>query len=53
VEFLDDIILGDGVHMDLRKVQSIVDWVALAFVQDVQCSLGLPISISNSLHIIP
>jgi hypothetical protein len=53
VDFLDDIIFRDGVHMDLRKVQTIVDWVALASVQNVQCSLGLPISINNSLHIIP
>jgi hypothetical protein len=37
VEFLDYIIFGNGVRMDLRKLQTIVDWATLAFVQDVQC----------------
>jgi hypothetical protein len=32
VEFLGYIISGNGVRMDLHKVQSIVDWATLAFV---------------------
>jgi hypothetical protein len=37
--FLGYIIFGDGIHMDPHKVQSIVDWVILASIQDVQCFL--------------
>jgi hypothetical protein len=47
------IIFGNDVHMDPRKVQTIVDWVTLTFVRDVNVFLGLPISIGDSLHIIP
>jgi hypothetical protein len=31
---------GDGVHMDLCKVQTTMDWATLASVQDVQYFLG-------------
>jgi hypothetical protein len=37
VEFLGYIIYGNGICMDFRKVQTIVDWATLAFVHDVQC----------------
>jgi hypothetical protein len=37
VEFLGYIIFGNGIHMDLLKVHTIVDWVILTFVQEVQC----------------
>jgi hypothetical protein len=40
VEFLGYIISGDGVHMDLHKVQTIMNWATPAFVRDVQCFLG-------------
>jgi hypothetical protein len=40
VEFLGYIISGNGIHMDLHKVQTIVDWATLTFVRDVQCFLG-------------
>jgi hypothetical protein len=40
VEFLGYIIFGNDVHIDLHKVQTIVDWATLASVQDVQCFLG-------------
>jgi hypothetical protein len=36
------IIFGDGVRMDLCKVQTIVDWATLASIWDVQCFLGFP-----------
>jgi len=39
VEFLGYIIFGYDVHMDLHKVQTIVDWATLTSVQDVQCFL--------------
>ncbi len=39
VEFLGYIISRDGFHMDLHKVQTIVDWATLNFVHDVQCFL--------------
>ncbi len=35
VEFLDYIIFGDGIHMDLCKVQTTVDWATPASVQNV------------------
>jgi hypothetical protein len=34
------IISRDGVHMDPHKVQTIMDWATLAYVQDVQCFFG-------------
>jgi hypothetical protein len=40
VEVLDYIISRNGVHMDLHKVQTIVDWATLGFVRDVQCFFG-------------
>jgi hypothetical protein len=40
VEFLGYIISRDNVHMDLCKVQTIVDWVTLISIQDFQCFLG-------------
>jgi hypothetical protein len=39
VEFLGYIISRDGIRMDLCKVQTIVDWVTPASVQNVQCFL--------------
>jgi hypothetical protein len=35
VEFLGYIISRDGIHMDPRKVQTIVDWATPTSVQDV------------------
>jgi hypothetical protein len=35
MEFLGYIIFGDDIHMDPRKVQTIVDWVTSASVQNV------------------
>jgi hypothetical protein len=35
VEFLDYIIYGDGIQKDFCKVQTIVHWVILTFVQNV------------------
>jgi hypothetical protein len=32
VELLGYIIFGNGIHMDLHKVHTVVDWVLLAFV---------------------
>jgi hypothetical protein len=40
VEFLGYVIFGNGIRMDLHKVQTIIDWVTLAFVRNVQCFLG-------------
>jgi hypothetical protein len=37
----------------LEMVQTIVDWATPTSVWDVQCFLGSPIFINNSLHIIP
>jgi hypothetical protein len=42
MEFLGYINSGDGVRMDLHKVQTIVDWATPTFVQNVQCFLGFP-----------
>ncbi len=39
VEFLSYIISRNGIHMDPRKVQTIVDWATPASIQDVQCFL--------------
>ncbi len=41
VDFLGYIIFGDGVHMDLHKVQTFVNWATLTSVWDVQCFFGL------------
>jgi hypothetical protein len=35
VEFLDYIVLGDGIFMDEKKIQSIVDWIVPSSVPDV------------------
>jgi len=40
VEFLGYISFGDGICMDLHKVQTIMDWATLVFVHNVQCFLG-------------
>ena len=39
VEFLDNIVSGDGISMDGKKIQIIVDWIAPS-IQDVQYLLG-------------
>jgi hypothetical protein len=39
VEFLDYIFLGDGISMNEKKIQTIVYWIALSSVRDVQCFL--------------
>lgn len=36
VKFLKYIILGDGIHMDPSKVQTIVDWVTPTSIHDIQ-----------------
>jgi hypothetical protein len=40
VEFLGYIVSNNGVSMDLKKVQTIVDWIIPSTVCDVQCFLG-------------
>jgi hypothetical protein len=40
VEVVGYVIFGDGICMDLHKVQTIVDWATLASIHDVQCFLG-------------
>jgi hypothetical protein len=40
VEFLDYIILGNGISMDKKQIQTIVDWIVLSSGWDVQCFLG-------------
>jgi hypothetical protein len=40
VEFLGYIVSGDGISMDEKKIQTIVEWIVLSFVRDVQCFLG-------------
>jgi hypothetical protein len=40
VELLGYIIFRDDIHMDLRKVQTIIDWATLVSIQNVQCFLG-------------
>jgi hypothetical protein len=52
VEFLGYNIYRDGVCMDFHKVQTIVDWVTFLF-EMFNVSLGSPIFINDSLHIIP
>jgi hypothetical protein len=40
VEFLGYIIFGNGIRMDLHKVQIIVDWATPTSVRNVQCFFG-------------
>jgi hypothetical protein len=40
VEFLGYIISRDGICMDPHKVHTIVDWITLTSIQNVQCFLG-------------
>ena len=40
VEFLGYIVSGDGISMDRNKIQTIVNWIALFLVEDVQCFLS-------------
>jgi hypothetical protein len=40
VEFLNYIVSGDGISMDEKKIQTIVDWIVSSSVWDVQCFLG-------------
>jgi hypothetical protein len=40
VEFLGYIVLDDGIFMDEKNKQTIVDWIAFSSVKDVQCFLG-------------
>ena len=40
VEFLGYIISGDGIHMDRKKIQTILEWRTPASIRDVQCFLG-------------
>jgi len=35
VEFLGYVISKDGIHIDPYKVQTIIDWATLTYVQDV------------------
>jgi hypothetical protein len=37
VEFLGYIVSGDGISMDEKKIQNIVNWIAPSSVGDVQC----------------
>jgi hypothetical protein len=37
---LDYIVLGNGISMDGKKIQTIVDWIAPSSVWDMQCFLG-------------
>jgi hypothetical protein len=39
-DFLGYIVSGDGISMDEKKIQTIVEWIVLSFVRDVQCFLG-------------
>jgi hypothetical protein len=39
VEFLGYIVSGDGISMDGKKIQTIVDWIVPSSVRDVQCFL--------------
>jgi hypothetical protein len=36
VEFLGYIVVGDGISMDGKKIQNIVDWIAPSSIRDVQ-----------------
>jgi hypothetical protein len=40
IEFLDYIVSGDGISMDEKKIQNIVNWITPSSVQNVQCFLG-------------
>ena len=41
IEFLGHIVSGDGITMDPKKVQAVVDWPALTNKHDVRSFLGL------------
>jgi hypothetical protein len=41
VEFLGYIVSGDGISIDGKKIQTIVDWIAPSSVRDIQCFLGI------------
>jgi hypothetical protein len=53
VEFLGYIIFGDGIHMDFHNIQTIVDWATQLLFGMFHVFLRSPISIGNSLRIIP
>jgi hypothetical protein len=40
VEFLDYIISGEGLFMDLKKIETIMEWRKPKTIQDVQYSIG-------------
>jgi hypothetical protein len=40
VESLDYIISGNGIRMDLCKVQTIINWATQISICDIQCFLG-------------
>jgi hypothetical protein len=40
VEFLGYIISGEGLSMDPKKIQTIMEWRKPKIVRDVQCFLG-------------
>ncbi len=40
VEFLSYVIFGNGIHMDLHKIQTIIDWATPTSIWDVQCFFG-------------
>jgi hypothetical protein len=40
VEFLGYIVSGDGISMDGKKIQTIIDWITPSSIWDVQCFLG-------------
>ena len=40
IEFLDYIILGKGIHMDKKKIQTILEWKTPISIRDVQYCLG-------------
>jgi hypothetical protein len=42
VDFLDYIIFGEGLFMDPKKIQIIMEWKKPKWAQDVQCFLGFP-----------
>ncbi len=40
MEFVGYIISGNGICMDPRKVQTILNWITLIFIRNVQCFLA-------------
>jgi hypothetical protein len=40
VEFLGYIISNEGLMMDPKKIQAVVDWLTPKTVRDVQCFIG-------------